>query len=98
MIPMRRPVLRFPHHVRENRNDHIVGEVWFDSIPFSKAALEIFLAMASKARRTRPAARLARIPDARSGKGVSGICPLEPRRPERRPTAIEVGAVTAEAT
>ncbi|MGZ3324330.1 MAG: hypothetical protein ACXU9C_25605, partial [Xanthobacteraceae bacterium] len=87
--------IRFKHHFRENRNDHIVGEVWFDSIPFSKAACEICLA--SEARRTRAAAGLARIPDARRSEGVSGICSPERRQPGRLRAATDAAAVTAEA-
>jgi hypothetical protein len=96
MISMRRPVHPFTHHVRENRNDHIVGEVWFDSIPFSKAASEICLAMASEARRARAAACPARIPHARRGEGVSGLCSFERRQPERHPATIDAAAVTGE--
>jgi hypothetical protein len=70
--------IRFTHSIRENRNDHIVGEVWFDSIPFSKSTFEICLA-ASQARRPRAAAGLARIPSARRDEGIAGV-----RSPERR--------------
>ena len=91
------PCIRFKHHFRENRNDHIGGEVWFDSIPFSKAVCEICLAMASDARRPRAAAGPARIPDARRSEGVSGICSPERRQPGRLRAATDAAAVTAEA-
>jgi hypothetical protein len=90
------PFIRFTRPIRENRNDHIIGEVWFDSIPFSKTAFEMCLA-ASEACRPRAASGLARIPDARRGEGVSGVRSLERRQPERHRAAIDAAAVTAEA-